>query len=346
MPESIRLWSVADGDTLHELSRQTVDFEARLEDWMHADISVLSDDLLVIGRQLDTQGGGTLDLLCIDSSGDLVVVELKRGKTPRDVVAQALDYGAWVSGLSYDDVVGIGNREIGDIGLAAAFLTRFGSELPEVLNDSHQLMVVSSEVDDRSERIIRYLNDTHGIAINAVKFNYLCDADGRELLARTHLIEPEVAEDRLPQRSRSKRRRAVTLEDHQQRADRQGVGELYRRLVDGLSRWRRPDSATTMVTFYFREPEGWIATFNVITAESDSETGLRFNAYKHRMGRVFELTPEEVRDALPATIEPWVYSMDDSSPGNDWSGYTGAFQSVEEVDHLVRVLAASSPPGV
>ncbi len=46
-----------------------------------------------------TPHGGRVDLLALDSKGALYVIELKRDKTPRDVVAQALDYASCASGL-------------------------------------------------------------------------------------------------------------------------------------------------------------------------------------------------------------------------------------------------------
>ncbi len=43
-------------------------------------------------------------LIGIDASGDLVIVELKKGKTPREVIAQILEYAAWSSQLEYNDL--------------------------------------------------------------------------------------------------------------------------------------------------------------------------------------------------------------------------------------------------
>ena len=341
MASAIRIWDVA-GDALSEISRRPVDLESRLEDWMDSDIGVLSDDLLVVGRQLDTDGGGILDLLCLDRAGDVVVVELKRGKTPREVVAQILDYAAWASALSYDDLKQVGDAYLAEAGgLDAAFRARFDADLPDVLNASHHLLVVASEVDARSERIIRYLSEAHGVSINAVTFNYFQTGDGRELLARTHLIEPEAVEDRTVRKSGSKRRRSATLEDHREEAERRGVGALFDRLVDGLSQWRRPDPAKTMVTFYFHDGSGWVATMNVVTSESGREEGLRFNAYKHRLARLFGITPDDVRALLPASAVPWVYSTDTSAPENDWEGYTGSFRDLAEVDRFLAGLAAA-----
>ncbi|MEM2292473.1 MAG: hypothetical protein QXX41_04285 [Nitrososphaerota archaeon] len=54
---------------------------------------MISDDLLVIGRQVKTAFEKYIDLLCIKRDGDLVIVELKKDKAPREVIAQILEYG-------------------------------------------------------------------------------------------------------------------------------------------------------------------------------------------------------------------------------------------------------------
>jgi Endonuclease NucS len=61
--------------------------EVRLETWLTEDISLLGLDVLVIGRQVSTSYGGIIDLLAVDRDGELHVIELKRDKTPREVVA-------------------------------------------------------------------------------------------------------------------------------------------------------------------------------------------------------------------------------------------------------------------
>ena len=85
MGEEVRVWEIGTGDRLTEVSRAKLNLEERIEKWITQDISVLSPDLLVIGEQVKTAFDGYIDLLCIDSSGNLVVVELKRDLTPRDV---------------------------------------------------------------------------------------------------------------------------------------------------------------------------------------------------------------------------------------------------------------------
>ena len=42
-----------------------------------------------------------IDLLGIDKAGNTVVVELKRDKTPRETIAQLLEYASFVENLDY-----------------------------------------------------------------------------------------------------------------------------------------------------------------------------------------------------------------------------------------------------
>ncbi|GAH92576.1 unnamed protein product, partial [marine sediment metagenome] len=104
MSQDIRLWKIAQQDNLMEINKTKLDMEDRLENWLEKDISIISNELLVIGRQIETDFGGVIDLLCIDYIGDLVIVELKRDKTPREITAQVLDYASWVKDLSNERV--------------------------------------------------------------------------------------------------------------------------------------------------------------------------------------------------------------------------------------------------
>ena len=92
-------------------------------------------DLLIIGRQVQTGFGGVIDLLALDAEGRAHVLELKRDRTPRDVVAQTLDYGSWVKDLSLEELEQI-YLDFGDgeTHLDGAFAEHFGGTLPDVVN--------------------------------------------------------------------------------------------------------------------------------------------------------------------------------------------------------------------
>jgi RecB family endonuclease NucS len=60
--------------------------------------------VLIIGRQVTTNLNSFIDLLGIDSSGNTIVIELKRNKTPRETIAQILEYSSFVEKLDYSQL--------------------------------------------------------------------------------------------------------------------------------------------------------------------------------------------------------------------------------------------------
>jgi RecB family endonuclease NucS len=94
MPIHHAIWKV--GTQPQPLVESSLTTERLLEEMIVAAPRVLSDEWMLIGRQEDTSFGGRIDLLAIAPDGALVLIELKRDRTPREVVAQALDYAGWV----------------------------------------------------------------------------------------------------------------------------------------------------------------------------------------------------------------------------------------------------------
>ena len=82
-------WRVDGGTVPQRISPTAMNFEARLEALLESDISVVSEPRrwMVIGRQIITDHGGRIDLLAIDEAGTVIVLELKRDKTDREVVS-------------------------------------------------------------------------------------------------------------------------------------------------------------------------------------------------------------------------------------------------------------------
>jgi len=156
MPLEIAVWRVDDG-AASRLPLGRFDQESRLEDLLAKDISILGLDILLIGRQVATAYGKRIDLLGLDDQGDLHVIELKRDRTPREVVAQLLDYGSWVQELTHDEIAGLYSGFPGAEFLETAFEERFRKKLPESLNEAHHLIIVSSELDPSTERVVTYL---------------------------------------------------------------------------------------------------------------------------------------------------------------------------------------------
>ena len=340
MTEDVRIWEILDGNCLTEMRKNRLDLEARLEKWLERDISILSGDLLVIGRQIETDFGGVIDLLCIDYNGDLVVVELKRDKTPREVTAQTLDYASWVVDLSNDKITDIANDYLGEKGpLEDCFRTKFGSVLPDIINEHHSMIIVASEVDDRSERIIRYLSESYGVGINAVTFQYFRSGDGKELIARVFLIDPPQVEYNTQTKTTSKRPPCLSYEDLQRISKDNGVGDIYNLLFEQLDLIFNGKNRTRSSIAFIGLMDGSRNTvFSLIPKESNPEDGLKFQVYLNRLAKYLDADSERLINILPQDKKKWNYTEDSSPDSTEYEGYVGFFKNHNEAELFLADL--------
>lgn len=214
MADEVKVWQVSANDNLKEVSKRKLNLEARLEEWIKRDTSVLVPNgtkLLRIGQQIITDLGKRIDLLYMDARGNLVIVELKRDRTPREVTAQAIEYASWVQALTADRIEDIA-LSVSSKPLRDMFEEAFDDEYPTAINAEHSILVVAAEIDDSTERIIRYLS-AKGIDINFVRFHVFVDQDEKELLIRTFTVPPAEAEQNISRSGNTKNTRArKTLE--------------------------------------------------------------------------------------------------------------------------------------
>ena len=142
MPVQHALWKM---DAVPErLASGLLDSEKQLEEMIVAAPEILSSDWMLIGRQERTSYGKIVDLLAVAPDGSLVLIELKRGKTPWDVVAQALDYASWVEQLEAGDIADIYRRFTDGSDLAEDFKKHSGGDLDEEqLNQTHQIVIIA-----------------------------------------------------------------------------------------------------------------------------------------------------------------------------------------------------------
>lgn len=223
------------------LTFSALDAERRLEDMIVKDPSLTGLDLLVLGRQVPTTYGGVVDVLALDSDAHVHVLELKRDRTPRDVVAQALDYGSWARDLTLDGLEETHARD-GSGSLAEAFANRFGTPLPDVVNPEQHLTIVASALDPASDRIVEYLT-RFGVPINAVFFRYFADGEA-EYLTRTWLLGTTAADAPRPASGAASKVRPwngrdyyVILGSVDRTTDRWSIGRRYGFVGAGGGQW-------------------------------------------------------------------------------------------------------------
>ena len=159
-----------------------LELEKHLENWLENSPrqTLAQEDFLWIGRQTSvTDEGGTIfsDLLGVDSEGNLVIAELKKGRTPRDVVAQLLDYAAWANGFSesqirdiaatYFETRGVFQGKTFDDAFREVFDMPDTDELPP-LKQKLRLFVVAEEIQPRVTSVCRFLRTSHGMDISCI----------------------------------------------------------------------------------------------------------------------------------------------------------------------------------
>ena len=124
------IWKV--GDTPQLLCNSIIDSEKLLEDQIRKDISILNENWMLIGQQVYTDFNKYIDLLAVDAEGKVIIIELKKDKTSREVVAQILDYASWVMDLDATRLSKIYLKYINqNVSLSNAFEAKFGNELSE-----------------------------------------------------------------------------------------------------------------------------------------------------------------------------------------------------------------------
>jgi len=143
-----------------------------------------------------------LDLLGIDNSGNLVVVELKRDKLPREALAQAVDYASDVATWDVDKISEVclkyTKQSLED------YLNEnesFESSLEDlVINTTQRILLVGFSVEESLQRMIEWLSNNYGVSINAVVLRYIQTKSGDELIARTMIIPEEVEREKIRKR--------------------------------------------------------------------------------------------------------------------------------------------------
>lgn len=186
------VWSLDDQKPLQVAKLKD---ETELEGLLYAHIELLNPSWLVIGRQITMPSGKRLDLLCIDQDGDLIVVELKKELTPREVTAQAIDYAASVSEFTpavvADTYLNYARKWLQkEQNLDEAFQEKYGVKLDEeIINQQNVKMVlVATDMDTSTERIITYLRNTYMVDINILFFR-IFSYDDKRFISRAWFAE-------------------------------------------------------------------------------------------------------------------------------------------------------------
>lgn len=195
------------------------------------------DPLLVIGREFSLEGAGDIDLLAIDKSGLITIIEFKLEKNTdiRKVVAQVIEYAANMWEMSYADL----DRKVRDYFKSSRCeitklknstlvqavkwhfeRTKKESEETEITSEEFiinvsnnlqkgefRLMVFCDNVDVRTKRAVEYLNDLASFDI------YCIATDAYDVDGKIYFKSSLITIDRKKTSSEKKRAGKITFDD-------------------------------------------------------------------------------------------------------------------------------------
>lgn len=226
----VGLWQI-EADAPKRLQGSTVGLEQDLEMWIENDSNLLEHGLTIVARQLRTDGG-PLDLLGIDLHGRWVLIEIKRERLRREVVAQAIDYASCLDRYEPSRM-----REQCDAylhqhggGTLDQLLQDRGCSLDEDSGMELLIYLVGTGIDTGLERMVSYLGEKANLSIRIVTFSVFEDSQGNKMLAR-EIHEP--LESEAPNRSVSRSGGTVPTEDELlAKADENGIGRIVRPIFE------------------------------------------------------------------------------------------------------------------
>lgn len=164
--------------------------ESQMEQWLADNPTAVLPEaearVLVISQE--TPFKNVTDVLAIDAQGNLLIIEVKRGQSPRDVIAQALEYASDVADWDYDRlnktaIQYFASRKLEFKSLLEAFSKTFDipqEELSESqFNRQQRIFVVGEVIDEKLQRTARWLL-RRGVSISCVSYTLLTDSQSGE----------------------------------------------------------------------------------------------------------------------------------------------------------------------
>lgn len=154
-----------------------------IQEWIDGTPQILGEPLLIIAKELILPSGKRLDLLAVDRQAALVVIELKRDESGKDVEWQAIKYASYCSSFTQDEIYKHFAEYLGTNDDDAQLkIEEFINCEPEDLNQRQRIILVSkeyhsevisavlwlreSEIDIECIRVTPYLDENNTLFIN------------------------------------------------------------------------------------------------------------------------------------------------------------------------------------
>ena len=135
--------------------------EAAMHNLLKEHPTIIDKDMFIVGSEVPTKDGKSIDLLGIDKKGNIVIIEIKqKSAEPRKVIAQIIDYAEWVrEDVGIDELNKIGQEKgtiDGHRSITAKFEKEFNQSLDVTIKEP-RLYIVSEEIHSDTKRMAEFL---------------------------------------------------------------------------------------------------------------------------------------------------------------------------------------------
>lgn len=160
-----------------------------IQEWIEKTPEILGEEFLIVSKELTLPSGCRLDLLAIDKNARLVVIELKRDDSGKDVDWQAIKYTSYISNFLVEEIINHYSVYLKtDDEYARAKINEFIDEELEILNHSQRIILISKEFHSDVISSVLWLRD-YGIDIECLRLKPFVD-ENNELFIHPDKIVP------------------------------------------------------------------------------------------------------------------------------------------------------------
>lgn len=155
-----------------------------LQEWIANNPRILGENLLIIQKEFDgfSETNERLDLLALDESGKLVIIENKLDDSGRDVVWQALKYVSYCATLTKSEIAEIYQRFLPD-GNAQEKISDFydGQDYESIklnpVEGDQRIILVAANFRKEVTSTVLWLRNYHGVDITCIKVTPYMDGE-------------------------------------------------------------------------------------------------------------------------------------------------------------------------
>lgn len=164
-------------------------YESEIEELLWANLDDLTGEVLFpIRRQPQIAGGGRPDIVALDRSGAVVVIEVKRD-VDRSQLAQCLEYAGWARTTNLDELAGLFHRGAEQFWRDWQEFTDTSEPVRVARNP--RLILVARDFHGRTNSALTFLLD-NGLPITVLQVSLYEDINGRRFLDIEGAEEPAV----------------------------------------------------------------------------------------------------------------------------------------------------------